>query len=48
MAKGSGLRITLLFALCTVFLAGGMQLHTLRASGFPIMMQNQPNEMHLK
>jgi hypothetical protein len=45
MAKGSGSRIALLFGLCTLFLAGGMQLHTSRASGLPlIMMQNSQNQ----
>ena len=44
MAKGSGSRIALLFGLCTLFLAGGMQLHTSRASGFPLTMQNSQNQ----
>ena len=44
MAKGSGSRIALLFALCTLFLAGGMELHTSRASGFPLIVQNSQNQ----
>ncbi len=44
MAKGSGSRIAVLFGLCTLFLAGGMQLHTLKASGLPLIMQNSQNQ----
>ena len=41
MAKGSGSQIAVLFGLCTLFLAGGMQLHTLKASGLPLIMHSQ-------
>ena len=45
MAKGSGSRIALLFGLCTLFLAGGMQLHTSsRASGLPLILQSSQNQ----
>jgi Protein of unknown function (DUF5818) len=44
MAKGSGSRIVLLFGLCTLFLAGGMQLHTLKASALPIIAQNSQSQ----
>lgn len=44
MTKGSGSRIALLFGLCTLFLAGGVQLHTSRASGLPLIMQNSQNQ----
>ena len=44
MAKGSGSRIALLFGLCTLFLAEGMQLHTLKASALPVIAQNSQNQ----
>jgi Protein of unknown function (DUF5818) len=44
MAKGWGSRIALLFGLCTLFLVGGMQLHTLKASALPVIAQNSQNQ----
>jgi lipopolysaccharide export system protein LptA len=41
MAKGSGSRIALLFGLCTLFLAGGMQFHALKASALPVTQNSQ-------
>jgi hypothetical protein len=35
MTKGSGSRISLLFAVCALFLVGGTETHALKASALP-------------
>ena len=41
MTRGSGSRIALLFVVCTLLLAGGIQINSLKASPLPTIMAQQ-------
>jgi hypothetical protein len=44
MAKGSGSRIALLFVFCALFLVGGIQSYTLKASALPAAIAQSRQE----